>query len=130
MDNSELIPTTHVLYDNLFTYNPVNLLDFTRPAFSFISNDGFGQCNSWPQELLTEVQAFIQLHQNRVVPILQVILTRIIADGFAKQRGHIFGFGNGNEEEAHQLDSADPSLDMALQCSVLFAPFNLGVRLI
>ena len=97
MSYSELIPTMRVLYDNLLNCNPVNLLGFARPAFSFISNDGLGQCNCWPLEVLTEVQAFFQLHQNKVVPILQVILPRP-ADGFAKQRGHIFGFGNGNNE--------------------------------
>ena len=56
-----------MLYGNLLHYNPINLLDFTRPAFPYryISNDKFGQCNPLPGEVLVEVQAFIHLlHQS------------------------------------------------------------------
>jgi len=104
--------TMRIIYNDLLNCNPVDLLDLEKPAFKFISNDTFHQSNSWPKEILNDVQEFLQLHQSRVVPILQAILHRM-ADGFVKQRGHIFGFGIGNEEGPYQLDSSDLTLDMA-----------------
>ena len=111
MTYSELIPAMHLLYNDLLNCNPVNLLDLTQPAFNFVSHDRFQQSNTWPKEIVTDVQTFIQLHQSRVVPILQAVLHRM-ADGFLKQRGHVFGFARGSNEELC-LDSSDSNLDMA-----------------
>ena len=59
-----------------------------------------------------EVSSFLQFHQARVIPILQAILHRI-ADGFQKQKSHIFGFGSGYNEDHCQLGSLYSKLDMA-----------------
>ena len=95
----------------LLNCNPVNLLDLTQPAFNFASHDRFQRSNSWSKEIVTEVQTFIQLHRSRVISILQAVLHGM-ADGFLKQRGHVFGFASGSNEELC-LDSSDPNLDMA-----------------
>ena len=87
------------------------MLDLTQLAFNFVSHDRFPQTNSWPKEIVTEVQTFLQLHQSRVVPLLQADLHRM-ADGFLKKRGHVFGFATGSNEDLC-LDSLDPNLDMA-----------------
>ena len=76
----------HVLCDNLLHCNPINLLDFIRPAFSNTSNDRFGQCNSLPEEFLWKFRHSFN-YTIRVVQILQATLHRMV-DDFVKQRGH------------------------------------------
>ena len=76
----------HVLCDNLLHCNPINLLDFIRPAFSYICNDRFGQCNSLPEEFLWKFSHSFNC-TIRVVPILQATLHPMVKS-FLKQRGH------------------------------------------
>ena len=76
----------HVLCNNLLHCDPTNLLDFTRPAFSYICNNSFGQCNSLPEEFLWKFRHSFNCTIG-VVSILQATLHRMI-DGFVQQRGH------------------------------------------
>ena len=73
--------------DNILHCTPLNLLDFIRSAFSYISNDKFGQCNySLPEEFLWKFRHSFNC-TIRVAPILQATFHRMV-DGFVKQRGH------------------------------------------
>ena len=90
---SKLTPAMQQLYLDLTTTDPNQLLDISKPAFHFVSKERFKNCfGSWAPELLESVKTFVNIHSERVICVLKLVLPKC-ADGFYLQRGSVFGFG-------------------------------------
>ena len=90
---SKLTTAMRQLYHDLTTTNPGQLLNISKQAFQFVSDERFQNCfGSWPPELLESVKAFVNIHSDRVICVLKLVLPRC-AEGFHLQRGSVFGFG-------------------------------------
>ena len=104
---SELIPAMKTLYQDLTTCDPDKLTDLTQPAFSFITSKRFKDCNKcWSLSILSTIESAVTENKERVVGVLKVLLPRL-ADGWFKQRGNVFGFGDYDTNSPQLLDMHD-----------------------
>ena len=85
----EAFPT---LYNDLISTPPAQLLDFTAPAFSFVSKDRFEQCK-YDSKLLEPTLDMIKAFKPEILNLLELLLPKLAA-GWELQRGHMFDFGS------------------------------------
>ena len=87
------------LYTDLTTTKAELLLDLTTPAFKFVSVERFQHC-SYSSDLLQPTMNVIEQYRSDVVSTLNILLTRL-AEGWSRQRGEVFGFGNIEPKESN-----------------------------
>ena len=93
---STLLDSFNLLYENLTTINPRNLLT-TDQVFTFVSEEIFNR--SKPQScLLDALVSSIPEFQVEIVKLLGLLL-KSFAEGFARQKGAIFGFSDNADED-------------------------------
>ena len=81
------------LHNDLVSANPADLLDLSKPAFSFVSKERFDNCvydTSFLQPTLDVISEF----SKEVIEFLRILLPKL-AQGWDLQRGTIFDFGSG-----------------------------------
>ena len=86
------------LYTDLTSVQPALLLDLSKPAFSFVSEERFSHC-LYPANLLQPTVEIIENFRSEVIAVLNILLPKV-AKGFARQRGESFGFGDTPLSEA------------------------------
>ena len=67
------------------------LVDLTKPALSFVSQQCFKDC-LYPSDLPKPTVLVIKQFRAEITSVLNVLLPRF-ARGWARQRGEMFGFG-------------------------------------
>ena len=96
VDYSKLQSSFPVLYQNLVETKPELLLDITKPALSFTSQERFESVR-YPQEILLSIQSAIETYRGPIVTVLKLLLPRLAA-GWERQRGLMFRFGSNAQE--------------------------------
>ena len=86
------------LYTDLTSVNPALLLDLTKPALSFVSEERFSHC-LYSVNLLQPTVEIIENFRSEVITVLNILLPKL-GKGFARQRGKSFGFGDTPLSEA------------------------------
>lgn len=94
----KLVQAFPTLYNDLTSTPPMNLLDLSSPAFSFISEERFKQC-LYPTILLEPTLQVIQQYRGEVCRTLELLLPTL-ASGWERQRGDMFEFGNSAKDES------------------------------
>ena len=74
------------------------LVDLTKPALSFVSQQRFKDC-LYPSHLLKPAVLVIEQYRSEITSVLNVLLPRL-ANGWARQRGEMFGFGTTPSSES------------------------------
>jgi hypothetical protein len=85
------------LYQDLVETKPELLLDLTKPAFSFTSQERFDSV-LYPKEIISSIEAAIETYRGEIVSVLKLLLLQL-ASGWERQRGEMFGFGEAIETE-------------------------------
>ena len=75
--------------------NPALLLDLSQPAFDFVTPERFNSC-LYSSELLQPSINIIEQYRSEIISVLELLLPKL-AEGWARQRGEFFGFGNGSK---------------------------------
>ena len=88
------------LYNDLKTVKPQLLLDLTKPALSFVSQQRF-ESTRYPSDLLRPTELLIEQHRENIIRVLEILLPRL-AEGWARQRGSQFQFGEDQEESCER----------------------------
>ena len=86
------------LYEDLTTTKPELLLDFSQPAFKFVSSQRFKHC-LYSSELLKPALDVTEQYRPEVVSTLRILLPKL-AVGWSRQRGEIFEFGDVEPKES------------------------------
>ena len=102
---SKLIPAFQQLYEDLSKTDPVLLLDVNKYAFNFVCEDRF-QDSRYDDDICEAISRVTDTYRYQVVHILKMLLPHL-AEGFLKQKGKIFGFGDV-ESDIHSLSNMDP----------------------
>ena len=87
------------------------LLDLTKPALSFVSEQRFKDC-LYPSDLLKSTVRVIEQFRPEIIAVLNVLLPRVTR-GWARQRGEIFGFGDTSPSESTISSSTSRSSECA-----------------
>ena len=95
----KLMTAFPTLYKDLTSVKSELMLDLTKPALSFISQERFESCR-YTSELLKPTEILIEAHRADIVSALNILLPRL-AEGWARQRGNQFGFGENAEDPSH-----------------------------
>ena len=104
------------LYTDLTCTAPEKLLDLSKPAFSFISEERWKHC-SYKQELLIPVKVVVEENRQEVMKVMKLMLSKLAA-GWERQRGDMFEFGpNANPEASNKVSEMD-------QQALASAPIN------
>ena len=90
------------LYQDLTTVQPALLLDLTKPAFNFVSEERFSKC-LYSADLLKPTEVIIESFRTEIISVLNILLPKL-AKGWVRQRGEIFGFGQTPLSEASILN--------------------------
>ena len=104
----KLIPAMQQLYVDLTTCNPEDLLDFSRPAFKFISLRRFNSCK-WDKNIIASLEQAISVNRTEVIKVLKLMLPQL-AIGWHRQRADVFGFGDYDKSSPRLLLSKDISV--------------------
>ena len=99
------------LYQNLSTINPALLLDLSQPAFDFVTPERFNSC-LYSSELLQPTINIIEQYRSEIISVLELLLPKL-AEGWARQRGEFFGFGNTSPSKATVLTLDQEKLKQA-----------------
>ena len=86
------------LHNDLVSANPADLLDLSKPAFSFVSKERFDNC-VYDTSLLQPTLDVISEFSEEVIEFLRILLPKL-AQGWDLQRGTIFDFGSGKGVES------------------------------
>lgn len=85
------------LYTDFTTTDPKALLDLTKPAFTFVSKERF-ESTLYKADLLHPAKIIINNFESEIITMIKLLLPKL-ARGWVKQRGEIFDFGGGEENE-------------------------------
>ena len=80
----KLIPAMQQLYVDFTTCSPEDLLDFSQPGFSFVSQQRFDSCK-WDKEILDFIRCTISLNRVEVIQVLKLMLPKL-AEGWHWRR--------------------------------------------
>ena len=94
----QLMTVFPTLYTDLTSVKPALLLDLTKPALSFVSEERFSHC-LYSADLLQPTILIIESFRSEVISVLNILLPNL-AKGWARQRGKTFGFGDTPLSEA------------------------------
>lgn len=129
----KLIPAMQQLYIDLTSTSPENLLDLSKPAFSFVSERRYKSC-LWKPEVIKSLERGIAEHCNELVQIFKIILPKL-AEGWFRQRGDVFGFGDYDKNSEKLLISKNikvlnkaPSSNMSAERLVGSSNYEFHVR--
>ena len=87
-----------ILYQDLTTVKPALLLDLTKPAFKFVSEERFTRC-LYSSDLLQPTVLIIEQFRTEIISVLNILLPKL-AKGWTRQRGQIFGFGDTSPSDS------------------------------
>ena len=129
---STLIPAFHKLYNDLVKVDPEKLLDVTEPALTFVTPELFDKCK-YDDDICVAISAVCSSYREQIIKMLSKLLPEL-ANGFKKQKGAIFGFGETNESP-HSLSSMSkdklenaPVHNLQSERSVGFVNYELSRR--
>jgi len=130
---SKLSTAFPLLYEELRSTDASSLLNVDEPAFKFVSKERFIQTrydDDICKGILKEANAF----KPQVTKLMKMILPKL-ADGFQKQKGDIFGFGDYDESSEHSIAHMDkqklekaPIHNLDAERSVGFVNYELSRR--
>ena len=130
----DLIPIMRQLYKDLKTTDTKDLLDISKPAFSFIDEKRFKECIKWDKDVLKSLKDNIAIHSEKIVDVLSLILPEL-AQGFFVQRGDVFGFGPFDPDSDKLVTRIDlqklnqaPINNLDSERAVGSVNYELGVR--
>lgn len=135
---SVLLEKFPILFKELSEIKPENLLT-NEQVFKFVDNDTYQE--SLPKEcVLQSIMCCANKYKNEVINIISIILPRF-AEGFALQRGSIFGFGPQADKDTGsilKISTADdskrlklekaPVHNLAEERSVGYVNYELNIR--
>jgi hypothetical protein len=128
---SKLIPAFQQLYLELRDTDACTLLNVNEPAFSLVSSDRFRQTKYDDDICISRV---VTAFQPEVLKLLRIILPKL-AEGFQRQKGDIFSFGEYDQSSEHALARIDPERlekapvhNLAAERSVGFVNYELSRR--
>ena len=132
--NRELVPAMQKLYENLTrTTDMGKLLDLSKPAFDFINESQF-KLRLWLKKLLDALSLAMEQNKPELVKIFKLMLPKL-AEGWLRQRGDVFGFGNFDQESSRLLLNIDPDIidkapinSMAAERQVGHINYELKIR--
>ena len=101
----KLVEAFPTLYKDLTTTKTELLLDLTKPAFKFISEDRFKH-SLYPAHLLQPTNEIIESYREDVLSSLRILLP-MLAEGWKLQRGDMFEFGEKGGESSMSIKSYD-----------------------
>ena len=103
----KLVLAFPTLYNDLMSTKPEDLLDLSAPAFSFVSAERFKECLFSPELLLPTKQVIIQYKED-LCKVIGLLLP-MLADGWKKQRGDMFEFGevSSKKDDSMVISSMD-----------------------
>ena len=105
----ELIPAMQKLYENLTTTTDMEkLLDLSKPAFDFVNERQF-KLRLWPKNLLDALSLAMEQNKPELVKIFKLVLPKL-AEGWLRQCGEVFGFGDFDQESPKLLLNIDPDI--------------------
>ena len=129
----KLIPAMQTLYHDLTSTDPEKLLDLTKPAFSFVSLKRFKSCQ-WKSNIIKSLENAIDKNRQELIQIFKILLPKL-ANGWFRQRGDVFGFGDYDKSSSKLLLTKDikvlnqaPSSNMSAERLVGSVNYELGVR--
>ena len=76
------------LYSDLISTDPAALLDLSRPAFKFISQERYDSCK-WSEDILTSLENAISVHKDEVTKGIGLMLPKL-AEGWHRQRANVW----------------------------------------
>ena len=127
-----MVPAFHQLYEDLQSTDSVLLLDVNKPAFDFVSEERFTSTR-YDNDICEAISQVTSVYRTEVIKIIKMMLPSL-AEGFLKQKGAIFGFGEVQESE-HALSRTDsskldqaPVHNIAAERSVGFINYELSRR--
>ena len=130
---SKLIPAFQQLYQELRDTDACKLLSVSEPAFTFVSADRFRQ-TKYDDDVCEAISRVVIAFQPEVLKLLRIILPKL-AEGFQRQKGDIFSFGESDEVSEHALAQMDqeklekaPVHNLAAERSVGFVNYELSRR--
>ena len=103
---SKLIPAFKELYDNLRNTVPKDILQVTKPAYNFISEERFDS-TKYDESICSEISKVIDCYYVELEKMFLIILPAL-TKGFEHQKGAIFGFGEEDKESDHALSKMNP----------------------
>ena len=122
---SNLVEAFPALYKDLTTTTPPELLNLDKPAFTFISVERFKHCR-YSEELLTPVKRIIEENRPEMEKLLKILLPKM-AEGWARQRGDMFEFGEqANPEATNKVSDMDQDKLEAAPINNLDAERDVG----
>ena len=127
------IPAMQRLYVDLTTCNPEDLLDLSRPAFKFISEKRY-KSYLWNQDTISSIKEAISANRAEVTKVIKLMLPKL-AEGWHRQRGDVFGFGDYDKNSPKLLLNKDikilnqaPVSNMDAERQVGRVNYELSVR--
>ena len=84
------------------------LLDLPKPAFDFVNESQF-KLRLWLKKLLDALSLAMEQNKPELVKIFKLMLPKL-AEGWLRQRGDVFGFGNFDQESSRLLLNIDPDI--------------------
>ena len=115
IDYGQLTTSMKELYHDLTTSKPERLLDISKPAFEFVTQERFESCK-YGSEIVSALKLVVDAHSDRIVRLLALCLPKL-SEGFQRQRGDVFGFGTFDPESSLLVSKLD-------QTKLLKAPIN------
>ena len=94
---AKLIPAFNTLYEDLIKTEASKLLNIDCPAFQFVSQDRFDE-SKYDSDICDALKNNINGIEEEIKSVLEMILPKI-AEGFKKQKGNIFGFGDDENSD-------------------------------
>ena len=106
----QLIPAMQNLYENLTTTTDIGkLLNLSKSAFDFVNESQF-KLRLLPKKLLDALSLAMKQNKPEVVKIFKLKLPKL-AEGWLRQRGDVFGFGDFDQESPrHFVQNIDPNV--------------------
>lgn len=129
---AELIPAFNTLYEDLVKTEASQLLNIECPAFQFTSQNRYDG-SKYHSDICDSIKNYIESHQDEVRSVLEMILPKL-AEGFKRQKGNIFGFGDEENSDyalskmnVEKLENA-PIHNLSAERSVGFNNYSLRHR--
>ena len=129
----KLIPAMQQLYVDLKTTDPEKLPDISKPAFSFVSERRYKSC-LWDKVVIKSLETAISEHHQELIQVFKILLPKL-AQGWFRQRGDVFGFGDYDKSSTKLLLTKDievlnkaPTSNMSSERLVGSVNYELSVR--
>ena len=105
----------------------------SKPALKFISNQRY-QSILWKDEIIKSMEEAISLYRDDVTAVIRLMLPNL-ADGWFRQRGNVFGFGDFDPSSPQLLSATSEGLlneapvsNIPAEQQVGFINYEVGIR--